>query len=294
METLNRYVDYMDKKDLMYMGAALVLVLVIAIVIKPMMTGEPVNTGIATPTTLPPVTPIATPEENNIIPVILTTPATTVPATPVPAWNPNATTTVGFVDPSSYGITLNQSLPGGTRIENIPLDTNMTTFATIASSPAASGTTNVMYIPFPYWELVYTVEPSSALKPVTVAVTPSHGQGASYSGVSGSYSTANPRFTIQVMDGDDPNRIVRTISPPGGINLNLWLGVVPTLTHESSQYKSNQIRTVTTAQTKVVDPRPWTEKFFEGQRHYYFIITSQSLDSYSIKIQIPTRYIGKY
>jgi len=202
--------------------------------------------------------------------------------------------TVGFVDPSSYGVSLNQSLPSGTRIENTGLDTNMTTFATISSSPAASGTTKIMYIPFPYWELVYTVEPSSMVKPVSTAVTPSQGVGISYSGVSGSYSTANPQFTIQVMDGDDPNRIVRTITPPGGINLNLWMGVKPTSTHESSEFKTSKIKPVATSVTQVVDPRPWTEKFFEGQRHYYFIITSQSLDSYTIKIQIPTRYIGKY
>ena len=164
----------------------------------------------------------------------------------------------------------------------------MTTFATISSSNGASGTTKIMYIPFPYWELVYTVEPSSSLKPESIAVTPTQGTGLSYSGLSGSYSTANPQFTIQVMDGDDPNRIVRTISPPGGINLDLWTGVKPSTTHENSQFKTNQIKPVATAQTETIDPRPWTEKFFEGQRNYYFIITAQSLDSYTIKIQIPT------
>jgi hypothetical protein len=288
----------MDKKDMMYMGAALVLVLVIAIVIKPMMTGQPVNTGIAAPVTT--ITVVPTPNVSTHIPIIVTTPVTNVttrpPPTPTPAptWNPNASTTLGFVDPSSYGVALNQSLPAGTRIDNVPLDTNMTTFATIKSDTGSSGTTSVMYIPFPYWELVYTVEPTSALKPVTVTATATQGTGLSYSGLSGSYSSANPQFTIQVMDGDDPNRIVRTISPPGGINLDLWTGVTPTTTHENSQFKTSQIKPVATTTTKAVDPRPWTEKFFEGQRHYFFIITAQSLDSYTIKIQIPTRYIGKY
>ena len=42
------------------------------------------------------------------------------------------------------------------------------------------------------------------------------------------------------------------------------------------------------------DPRPWLEKFFEGQRGYYFIINSQYINSYTLKILIPTRYIGQY
>jgi hypothetical protein len=285
----------MDKKDVMYMAAALGLVLIIALVIKPLATGHPVNTGIPVPTTTQQVTVIPTRNTSGSSQVLVTTLTTipTKPPTPVPTWNPNATQTVGFVDPSTYGVSLNQSVPGGTRINNTVPDTSMTTFATIASGTGSSGTTKIIYIPFPYWELVYTVSPSGELIPSTQSVTPTQGVGVSYSGVSGSYSTASPQFTIQVMDGDDPNRIVRIISPPGGINLNLWTGVTPT-PHENSQFKTNQIHPVVTAETQVVDPRPWTEKFFEGQRHYYFIITAQSLDSYSIKIQVPTRYIGKY
>ncbi len=53
------------------------------------------------------------------------------------------------------------------------------------------------------------------------------------------------------MDADDPNRIVQTITPPGGLDSSLWT--------ES-------------------DPRPWKEKFFEGQKNYFFIITTQSLE----------------
>ncbi len=79
-----------------------------------------------------------------------------VPArTPVPVatWNPNATQAIGFVNPSTYGVSLNQSLTAGTRIENSVPDTNMTTFATISSDTGSSGTTGIIYIPFPYWEI---------------------------------------------------------------------------------------------------------------------------------------------
>jgi len=287
----------MDKQDILYLIAALVLVLIIAFFLKPVITGHPVNTGIGTSSTTLPVVIVAQQNESQTTPIVKTIITHTTLPTPTPSpaltWNPNVTQTVAFINPSAYGISSNQSQNEGVRINNSILDTNMTTFATISSSTGGSGTTSIMYMPFPYWELVYTVNPSGELVPVSQQITPTNGVGISYSGVSGSYSTANPQFTIQVMDGDDPNRIVRTITPPGGINLNLWLGITPT-PGQNSNFKTNQVKAIATVPTKAVDPRPWTEKFYEGQRHYYFIITAQSLQSYSIKIQVPTRYIGKY
>jgi hypothetical protein len=289
----------MEKKDMMYLAAALMLVLVIALVIKPLATGQPIKTGMPVPTTTIPISTLfeSDPSVPSQISLVATTRIPTLVPTPIPTWNPNSSKEVPFVDPSNYGISFNSSIPQGTRFNESFLDTNMTTIATIASvrSPNVtqlSGTTQIMYMPFPYWELEYTVAPSDPLKPATIEITPSLGQGLAYSGVSGSYSTNNPQFTIQVMDGDDPNRIVRTISPPGGINLDLWMGVEPT-TKENSNYRTNQRKTVVPTPTSV-DPRPWTEKFYEGQRNYYFIITTQSLDSYTIKIKVPSRYIGKY
>jgi len=170
---------------------------------------------------------------------------------------------------------------------------NMTTFATLGSSQGASGTTKIMYIPFPYWELVYTVEPAKKLTQSKFEITPTAGSGIAHSGIEGSYSTVKPEFKIQVMDGDDPNRIVRTISPPGGIDLDLWLGNAP----EGGEYPTRTSKYATqpaTPDVTPVDPRPWTEKFYEGQRNYYFIITAKGLNSYSIEINVPTRYIGQY
>jgi hypothetical protein len=153
-----------------------------------------------------------------------------------------------------------------------------------------SGTTQVIKIPFPYWEMVYTVEPVAETKPSSVAVTGTKGSGvAAGSGVQGSYSGATPVFTIQVMDAEDPNRIVRTISPPGGIDINLWKGIKNTVNPASTPRKG---RETTSSDTVYTDPRPWTEKFYEGQRSYYFIINEQLLTSYSIDIRVPARYIG--
>jgi hypothetical protein len=105
----------------------------------------------------------------------------------------------------------------------------------------------------------------------------------------GSYSTQPPDFSIQVMDAADPNRIVRTITPPRGINLDLWLGTIKNNTNPQENLKTNQ-KTVLTLPEKN-DPRPWTEKFFDGQKSYFFIINSQNLKSYSIEIRVPTKYI---
>src|SRR5512138_1153220 len=53
----------MDKSDVLYGVGAIVILLVVALVVKPAMTGEPVNTGIPVPTTTAPVrdpTPLPT------------------------------------------------------------------------------------------------------------------------------------------------------------------------------------------------------------------------------------------
>jgi hypothetical protein len=282
----------MDKKDTMYIVGALCIILIIALVIKPAITGKPVNTGMPVATTPPPTIITIAVNASVMTPVITatTTPITTKPTpTPVPTWD-SSVKGVKFVDPSTYGVSFNQSLPQGTRIDSIPLNTSMTSYAKIDGQ--YSGTTQTIYIPFPYWQLEYTVEPVPALQPTKVSVTQTHGEGFSYSGMQGSYSGVNPAFSIQVMDARDPNRIVRTISPPGGINLDLWLGNKKTIANPDD-LQPHQKATLS-SDIEYIDPRPWTEKFYEGQRSYYFVIKALSIQSYSLDIQVPTKYIGKY
>ena len=275
----------MDKKDIMYGVAAVVIILVMALVVKPAMTGQPVNTGIPVPTTLAAVKSVTTIPVTTVPKAVVTTIKPT--PTPAPTWDKRVKT-VGFVNSSTYGVTLTEEIPNATRIDNLPLNTSMTSFAKISGQ--YSGTTQVINIPFPYWELVYTVDPVVATKPGSLAVTATKGSGvAAGSGIQGSYSGVTPEFTIQVMDAEDPSRVVRTISPPGGIDLNLWLGVKGTINPSSTAKKG---RETTSSDTIYADPRPWTEKFFEGKRGYYFIINSQLIKSYSIDIRVPTRYIG--
>jgi hypothetical protein len=75
------------------------------------------------------------------------------------------------------------------------------------------------------------------------------------------------------MDTEDPDRIVRIITPPGSLDPELWK--VDTKTGRG-------------------DPRPWKEKFYEGQKNYYFIIKASLLKSYKIEIRVPSSYIGKF
>lgn len=278
----------MDKKDITYIIAAFCFILVIAFVIKPLATGQPVNTGLSFATTVPTLTEtplISYTSGTTIIP-------TTTPPTPVPTWNQKVQT-IGFVNPANYQISSNQSLPQGIPINATQPDNNRTVYATITGT--TSGTTQIVNIPFPYWELSYTISPAAA--PAALAsyqITPTFGSGASASGVQGSFSTVQPQFSIQVMDATDPNRIVRTISPPGGIDFNLWEGTAYATPAVTSTTFAKYGTIMPTATTPSADPRPWLEKFYEGGRGYYFIINSQGIGSYTLKILIPSRYIGKY
>jgi hypothetical protein len=281
----------MEKQDIMYGIGALIIILIIAVVIKPMVTGQAMHTGLPEPTPEPTVIPVTLPSSNNTpqIPhTPLPTPVPTKPPTPVPTWATNGSLAVGFIDPSAYGISFNQSLPGGTRINEVLVDTNMTTIAKIDGK--YSGTTQIIKMPFPYWEIWYTVDPfdyiggkgqqlssSTITGPLQSGVK---GSGSSQTVIQSSYSVTIPTFTLQVMDANDPNRIVRTITPPGGLDKSLWQGITV-----SGEYSGD---------TVIPDPRPWKEKFFEGQRNYYFIVDTHAVNSYSIEIRVPSRYIGKY
>jgi hypothetical protein len=264
------YCSGMDKKAVMYAVGAMIIILIVALVIKPIVTGQPLNIGLPRATTPNPTIPVTTPDNGEVIHVVI--PATSVstpPPTPVPTWD-KTVMKVAFVNPSFYGISLNQSLPNGTRIDSAGPDTSRITYATISGQ--YSGTTQVIQIPFPYWEIWYTVEPTGTMggkdqKLSSSTVQGAEGSGISHSVIQGSFSVTFPRFTLEVMDAADPNRIVRTLTPPGGLDSTLWTGS---------------------------DPRPWKEKFFEGQKSYFFIINTQALSSYTIEIRVPADYIGKY
>lgn len=284
----------MDKKDIMYVVAALGIILIVAIFIKPLTTGQPVNTGLPmSPTEQPSVFIYTNASSQDATPDISSTMQITPTPSPTPTWDQKVQGIV-FVNPSDYNISSTPTVGQGTRIVGQQINTSMVTFATISGK--YSGTTQTINVPFPYWELTYTIDPEtgpmSGQTAQSIAVTPTLGQGSAYSGIQGSYASVMPVFTIQVMDGTDPNRIVKTITPPGGIDPNLWAGITQTTPEVTRTSKYGTI--VPTQTLGSIDPRPWTVKFFEGQRNYFFIINAKYIKSYKIDLRVPARYIGQY
>ena len=284
----------MIKEDIQWMVLALGILVVISLVVAPVATGQPPNLGISLNFSLPslpalqPVTVVTT----EIVTTIPATPATPVPTTlsattetPAPAttvlvWNGSGQT-VGFVDPGTYNVSFTTFVPRHSEyIPQFSNQSNQTVYRTVnytsmLTNPITgkwSGTTQVIDIPFPYWEIWYTVEPTTSglskqsESTGSYVIQPVQGEGVSASGASGSYSTTVPFFSIDVVDAGNPSRYVKTITPPGSLD--------PVL-------------------LKKYDPRPWKEKIFEGRNSYYLVITARHLASYSIDIKIPNSYLGK-
>ena len=144
----------------MYAVGAMIIILIVALVIKPIATGQPLNLGLPGATTPLPTYPVTTPDKSGVTHVVIPATSGTTPPTPVPTWDKNVMK-IAFVNPSSYGISLNLSLPNGTRIDSAGRNTSRITYATISGQYSA--TTQVMHIPFPYWELWYTAEPAGKM-----------------------------------------------------------------------------------------------------------------------------------
>ena len=163
------------KQDFIYVFLGIAVVLVMALIIKPAATGElPGLWGSGEPE--PGITPTWTP----------TIPTTVPTPTPVPTWD-GKPRPVGFVDPGTYQIPieenhLNMTAPPGAVAG--PGITRWVTYATIDGQ--WSGTTGIIRVPFPMWRLDYS-----------------------------DITTSNdeiPLFNCQVMDAEDPNRFVRVVT----------------------------------------------------------------------------------
>jgi hypothetical protein len=111
-------------------------------------------------------------------------------------------------------------------------------------------TSDTFSVPGGYWELWYTADP---------LIT----GGQDSVSASGTNSALFPFLSIQVIDKNNSDRVVDTVEPPGGLDKTLW-------------EKSGK------------DPRPWKQKFYEGNKAYCFVITTKHLKSYTIEARIPT------
>jgi hypothetical protein len=182
----------MEKKDLLVLALAIVVVMGIALVVKPFLAGDPI------PKILPgQVDPIAPPS----------TPVTTTPVPSIPSPTPSPVV-------------------------------QWTQFAVLTGN--RSGTTEEFYIPFSSWEMQYTANLS----------TISDEQGV----------VLLPRMRIQVVDAEDPSRIVCSLEP---------------------DLLDARIATP-------YDPRPWKERIEEGNHRYFLVIHIQEVPSYSVEILVPS------
>ena len=264
----------MEKRDVMMVILGLVIVLVVAFVVKPAITGKPVDMsvpvtipGIATPTPTP--DPVAADDSYAKYKASQNLPQTTW----VRYINAHACAFVGRAvnrawirgsglykpdsDPDPDSTHRDFSQTGES--ESDPL----ITYVTIEGKDP--GLTQPISMPFPYWELRYTVNPYE-----TTFTGTTENKAA---GVASSVGTqVFPSFSIQVVDADQRNRTIRTITPPGGLDTALW------------------------KKGKEYDPRPWVEKFYEGvENHkYYLVITPHMIHSYRIDVMVRARYVGKY
>jgi hypothetical protein len=257
----------MARRDALFVVAALVIVLMVGLVVKPIATGQPVGLGVPIPF-LPTPTPTPTTFQPTLLPrtsLPTTLPTTTVPTTtPVPTWG-GQVTSVGFGPPGNATTT---PVPTGT-FTHFPDDVDekqkLLTYATISAKQG--GVSSPVRIPFPYWEIHYTVEPQEK----TVIEEPGAPRTQSVSEVKG--SQVFPYFYLDVVDANDPTHVIRSITPSGGLDPKLW--------------KADPEN----------DPRPWVEKFYEGPgkvTEYQFVVSTYLITGYTIEVKVPQQYLGKY
>ncbi|QYZ80257.1 hypothetical protein E2N92_12855 [Methanofollis formosanus] len=169
----------MEKEDIISLVAGIAIVIIVAFVVKPMVQGETPGQAIPGAGGEAGVGVIPTP-------TVTVAPAQTPMPTPTPTWD-GKPREIGFVDPGSYSINISDDptlqavkFPTSSRPNN-----KMTTYAEVHGE--GSGTTEIIHIPYPYWELWYDADP---------------------------YNTEYCFFNVQVMDANDPNRFVRILSHP--------------------------------------------------------------------------------
>ena len=139
------------------------------------------------------------------------TAAPTSAPTPKPSWS-GQSQGLGFVDPARYGQTPTPTPIAHTGVasQTSGFESNpMAIYATIEGKDP--GSTQPISMPFPYWELRYTVNPYE-----TTFMNTTESKAAGVAKSVG--SEVFPSFSIQVIDADQPNRTVRTITPPGGLD----------------------------------------------------------------------------
>ncbi len=183
----------MEKRDILIVVAGVAIVIAMAFFIKPAMTGKQPDLSIPFLEPEPTVTPATLPT-----PYPSQTQRTTTVPTPsaVPTWS-GQSKDLGFVAPpvTSYSPTVTPTHI--TPPEVTPEQDVMVTYATIEGR--SGGITETLTMPFPYWELEYTVSPWEDRFVGTTSSKPA--------GVAESFGAeVFPSFSIEVVNADDRQR----------------------------------------------------------------------------------------
>jgi len=226
----------MERKDILIVVISIAAFAVLALVVKPLITGQAIGLPVGGQNPEGAIAPARTfpqppPGTSTTAPPqkwIPATPATPAP-TPTEAWN-GAVKTIGFVDQPGNQVRVT---PSPTVPPDSPPNQDLTTFAVI--SGRWSGTTETLFIPFPSWVMEYSAEPTTLSGDVF------------------------PRFVIQVFDAQNPNRDV---------------------------FHDDEIL------YEKVPENPWVQKFYEGNRGYYFKVDTRFIKDYTITIKVPSEYVG--
>lgn len=144
----------MQKEDAVFFIIAIVIVISMALFVKPVIQGEEIFAGAGDDTDEPLAIPADLSSlQSGSLPAATATPAPT--PVPTPAWD-GTPKTVGYVDPSTYNIEKEETISMRPQPQTYQSDRTMVPYAIIRGD--ASGTTEIVSIPSGYWELHLTFD----------------------------------------------------------------------------------------------------------------------------------------
>ncbi len=144
----------MQKEDAVFFIIAIVIVISMAVFVKPVLQGEEIFAADGGATD----EPLDIPADLSNLQSGSSTAATVTPTStpiPTPAWD-GTPKTVGYVDPSTYNIEKEDTISMRHQPQAYQSDRTMVPYAIIRGD--ASGTTEILRIPSGYWELHLTFD----------------------------------------------------------------------------------------------------------------------------------------
>lgn len=193
--------------------------------------------------------------------------------TPIQPWNGSAIT----LPPGNLthqGMVPRQYVTSYQRYSFMEPAVQLKTYTTISGK--SSQISSPIIIPSKYWEIWYSVElPEDLQNPMLEEQSEDDPEVQSLSAV-------NPYFEFTVTN-TETNQVIRRVTPSGGLDPKVWKG-----TFGRGEDSKTTILSEKGDEIEVNwDPRPWKEKFYEGYNTYQIDIQSRHITSYSLEIKLP-------